>query len=83
MESVQKKFKDLPIGTKFSYANEKWEKVNPVKATCCTLKLNAYIDGNRNRYRVFSDNTIVYANPEEIKKKDEKPTPKYTLYVSS
>lgn len=49
-------FKDLAIGAKFTFENQVWVKVTPVKKSCCGGKVlfNAQGDGNKDIKKVFN-----------------------------
>ena len=47
-------FKNLAIGDKFTFDNQVWIKVTPVKKSCCKIIFNAHVDGNKDIKKVFN-----------------------------
>jgi hypothetical protein len=47
-------FKNLAIGDRFTFENQLWIKVTPVKKSCCKIIFNAHVDGNKDIKKVFN-----------------------------
>lgn len=47
-------FKNLAIGDRFTFENQVWIKVTPVKKSCCKIIFNAHVDGNKDIKKVFN-----------------------------
>lgn len=47
-------FKNLAIGDRFTFENQLWIKVTPVKRSCCKTIFNAHVDGNKDIKKVFN-----------------------------
>lgn len=47
-------FKNLAIGDRFTFENQVWIKVTPVKRSCCKIIFNAHVDGNKDIKKVFN-----------------------------
>lgn len=47
-------FKNLAIGDRFTFENQLWIKVTPVKRSCCKIIFNAHVDGNKDIKKVFN-----------------------------
>ena len=55
-------FSSLAIGAQFTYNNEVWVKVTPVKKSCCKIIYNAHVVGNKDVRQVFQPNEQVNAS---------------------
>lgn len=58
---VEKKFEEIPVGTKFTIANTEYVKMEEVRVSCCR-SVNCYLSADVNQKAFFSGPTVVTVN---------------------